>query len=136
MEAVAKLKNCPLPPRKMRLLADLIRRQSVEEALNMLKLHPKKLYARHLEKLILSGVANWQNKNESASLEESDLYLKYITVDEGRVLKRIQPAPMGRAHPIKKRSNHVTIVIDSSTDIEEGEEEEQVQEQEESGNQE
>jgi large subunit ribosomal protein L22 len=112
MEAVAKLKNVPTSPRKMRMVADLIRGQKVNKALSLLKYEPKEGAAR-LEKLLLSAISNWQNKNEDVRLEEADLYIKTITVDGGRMLKRYRPAPQGRAHRIRKRSNHVTIVIDS-----------------------
>ncbi len=112
MEAVAKLKNVPTSPRKMRLVADLIRGERVTRALSILKFEPK-VGAARLEKLLLSAIANWQQANEDAKIEEADLYIKSITVDSGRMLKRLRPAPQGRAHRIRKRSNHVTIVIDS-----------------------
>ncbi len=112
MEAVAKLKNVPTSPRKMRLVADLIRGERVTNALSILKFEPK-VGAAKLEKLLLSAIANWQQANEDAKIEEADLYIKSITVDSGRMLKRLRPAPQGRAHRIRKRSNHVTIVIDS-----------------------
>jgi large subunit ribosomal protein L22 len=116
MEAVAKLNNERIAPRKMRMVADLIRGEKVERALNILKYHPKN-GAPKLEKLLLSAVANWQEKNEEVDLEQADLYVKRITVDGGRVLKRLRPAPQGRAHRIRKRSNHVTLVIDSLTAV-------------------
>ena len=112
MEAVAKLNNVPTSPRKMRLVADMIRGQKVAKALNILKYDSKEASQR-LEKLILSAVANWENKNEEAKLEEADLYIKEIKVDGGKMLKRLRPAPQGRGHRIRKRSNHVTIVVDS-----------------------
>lgn len=112
MEAVAKLRNVPTSPRKMRLVADLIRGERVSRALNILKFEPKQGAAR-LEKLLLSAIANWQMKNEDVDLEDADLYVKEIRVDSGRILKRLRPAPQGRAHRIRKRSNHVTIVLDS-----------------------
>lgn len=112
MEAVAKLNNVPTSPRKMRLVADMIRGERVSKALYMLKYESKHPAAR-LEKLLLSAISNWQQKNEDANLEEADLYIKEIFVDGGRVLKRLRPAPQGRAHRIRKRSNHVTMVIDS-----------------------
>lgn len=111
MEAVAKLNNNRVSPRKMRLVADLIRGEKVNKALNILKLESKHC-SGDLEKLLLSAVSNWENKNEGARVEEADLYVKEIRVDGGRMLKRIQPAPQGRAHRIRKRSNHVTLVID------------------------
>ena len=113
MEAVAKLRNVPTSPRKMRMVADLIRGQKVNKALSILKYEPKDGASR-LEKLLLSAISNWQNANEDTRLEEADLYIKSITVDGGKMLKRFQPAPQGRAHRIRKRSNHVTIVLDSS----------------------
>ncbi len=115
MEAVAKLKNVPTSPRKMRLVADLIRGEKVNKALNILKFEPKQGAAR-LEKLLLSAIANWQVKNEDVDLEDADLYVKEIRVDSGRILKRLRPAPQGRAHRIRKRSNHVTLVLDSMTE--------------------
>ena len=117
MEAVAKLKNAPTSPRKMRLVADLIRGQKVSMALNILKFE-RKNGASRLEKLLLSAISNWQNKHEDAKLEEADLFIKEIKVDGGRMLKRLRPAPQGRAHRIRKRSNHVTLVIDSSIKVE------------------
>ena len=112
MEAVAKLKNVPTSPRKMRLVADLIRGERVVKALSMLKFESK-VGAAKLEKLLLSAISNWQIANEDAKIEEADLYIKTIAVDSGRMLKRLRPAPQGRAHRIRKRSNHVTLVIDS-----------------------
>lgn len=113
MESKAKLKNCPVSPRKMRILVDGIRGKRVEAALNTVKFHPKKVYGQYLEKLLLSGIANWQQKNEDEAIEDHALYIKEISVDEGRTLKRIRPAAMGRANRIRKRSNHVTLIIDS-----------------------
>ena len=117
MEAVAKLNNVPTSPRKMRLVADLIRGEKVNKALNILKYEPKQGAAR-LEKLLLSAISNWQQKNQDVDLEDADLYVKTIKVDSGRVLKRLRPAPQGRAHRIRKRSNHVTMVLDSATQVE------------------
>ncbi len=108
----AVLKNCPTSPRKMRLVADLVRGNEVNNALNVLHYSPKEAAGR-LEKLLLSAIANWQQKNEGVRIEESDLYVKEIQVDSARQLKRLRPAPQGRAHRIRKRSNHVTIVVDS-----------------------
>ena len=112
MEAVARLKNVPTSPRKMRVVADLIRGERVNKALNLLKFESK-VGAGKLEKLLLSAISNWQQANEDAKIEEADLYIKTIAVDSGRMLKRLRPAPQGRAHRIRKRSNHVTLVIDS-----------------------
>ena len=117
MEAVAKLRNVPTSPRKMRLVADLIRGKRVTKALNILKFEPNHNAAK-LEKLLLSAIANWQNKFEDARLEEAELIVKEIHVGGGRILKRLRPAPQGRAHRIRKRSNHVTLVVASSHDVE------------------
>ena len=112
MEAVAILKNEPTSPREIRLVADMIRGERVNKALSILKFEPK-VGAEKIEKLLLSAISNWQLMNEDAKIEEADLYIKTISVDGGRMLKRLRPAPQGRAHRIRKRSNHVTIVIDS-----------------------
>lgn len=110
--AIARLRNVPTSPRKTRLVADLIRGKRVELALHILKTNPKHPAVR-LHKLLLSAIANWQTKHEGERIEEHDLYVKEIMVDVGRTLKRIQPAPQGRAYRIRKRSNHVTIILDS-----------------------
>tara|TARA_B000000532_G_C18851959_1_gene399901 strand:+ start:406 stop:813 length:408 start_codon:yes stop_codon:yes gene_type:complete len=109
--AFAKLNNCPTSPRKMRLIADLIRGMEVEKALAQLKLNPKEASNR-MEKLLLSALANWENKN-NGRMDDSNLFISEVKVDGGRMLKRIQPAPQGRAHRIRKRSNHVTLVVES-----------------------
>src|SRR5687768_5670931 len=109
---VAKLNNIPSSPRKMRLVADLIRGERVNRALNSLK-HEAKVGANNLENLLLSAISNWGIKRQAQKLEDADLFVKDIWVDGGRVLKRLRPAPQGRAHRIRKRSNHVTLVIDS-----------------------
>ncbi|WP_242091666.1 50S ribosomal protein L22 [Aestuariivivens sediminicola] len=111
--AFAKLNNCPTSPRKMRLVADLVRGERVENALNILKFNQKEASAR-LEKLLLSAIANWQAKNEDADVETAELFVKEIRVDGGSMLKRLRPAPQGRAHRIRKRSNHVTLVVGSN----------------------
>ncbi|GAA0747430.1 MULTISPECIES: 50S ribosomal protein L22 [Flavobacteriaceae] len=108
--AFAKLNNCPTSPRKMRLVADLVRGQKAEKALQILRFSSKEA-SRRLEKLLLSAIANWQAKNEDASIEDANLFVKEIRVDGGSMLKRLRPAPQGRAHRIRKRSNHVTVVI-------------------------
>ena len=108
--AFAKLNNCPTSPRKMRLVADLVRGEKVENALNILKFNNKEASGR-LEKLLLSAIANWQAKNEDADVDSADLFVKEIRVDGGSMLKRLRPAPQGRAHRIRKRSNHVTLVV-------------------------
>ena len=108
--AFAKLNNCPTSPRKMRLVADLVRGERVEKALNILKFSQKEASNR-LETLLLSAIANWQSKNEDASIEDAELFVKEIRVDGGSMLKRLRPAPQGRAHRIRKRSNHVTLVV-------------------------
>jgi large subunit ribosomal protein L22 len=110
MEAVAKLRNCPMSPRKMRLVVDLIRGKDVDTALNILK-YTNKEAAIWLEKLVLSAANNWQQKNED--VEPEGLYIKTIFSDGGTQIKRFQPAPQGRAHRILKRRNHVTLVVDS-----------------------
>lgn len=112
----ARLVNVPTSPRKMRLVADLIRGVRVNLALNILKYEPK-VGAGKLEKLLLSAISNWEAKNKEAKLEEADLFVKNIFVDSGRILKRLRPAPQGRAHRIRKRSNHVTLVVDSMKKI-------------------
>ena len=111
-EYFAMLRNCPTSPRKMRLVADLVRGMEVNRALDMLKYSSKEASNR-LEKLLLSAIANWQAKNEGVRIEDSKLIVKEVFVDGGRMLKRIQPAPQGRAHRIRKRSNHVTLVLDN-----------------------
>lgn len=110
--ASALLKNCPSSPRKMRLVADIIRGSDVNKALDILK-YTQKEPARKLEKLLMSAISNWQNKNEGVRLEDSELYIKEIFVDSGRQLKRLRPAPQGRAYRIRKRSNHVTLILGS-----------------------
>ena len=109
----AVLRNCPTSPRKMRLVADLVRGEEVNRALDILKFNNKEA-SRRLEKLILSAVANWQVKNEGVRIEDSQLFVSEIYVDGGRVLKRLQTAPQGRAYRIRKRSNHVTVVLDNA----------------------
>jgi large subunit ribosomal protein L22 len=116
----AVLKNCPTSPRKMRLVADMVRGMEVNRALDVLKFSSKES-SRRLEKLVMSAIANWQAKNEGSRLEESNLVVKTISVDSGRILKRLMPAPQGRAHRIKKRSNHVTVSLGSLTQVNETE---------------
>lgn len=108
--AFAKLNNCPTSPRKMRLVADIIRGVEVQQALGILK-YSKQHASEKLEKLLLSALANWQVKNEDQDIEEANLIVKEIYVDSARQLKRIRTAPQGRAHRIRKRSNHVTLVL-------------------------
>ena len=112
MEAIAKLNNVPTSPRKMRLIADLIRGMGVDLALNTLKFDSK-VGSKRLEKLLLSAISNWQEKNKDQQIEDADLFIKEIFVNGGKMIKRLRPAPQGRAHRIRKRSNHVTIVLDS-----------------------
>jgi len=112
----AVLKNCPTSPRKMRLVADMIRGMEVNKALDVLKYSSKEASNR-VEKLLLSAIANWQAKNEGIRLEESELYVSQIMVDSGRILKRLRPAPQGRAHRIRKRSNHVTLHVDRKESV-------------------
>ena len=108
--AFAKLNNCPTSPRKMRLVADLVRGEDVYKALNILKFSPKHA-SRNLEKLLLSAINNWEQKNDGEDATSANLVVKSINVDSARMLKRIQAAPQGRAHRIRKRSNHVTLII-------------------------
>ena len=108
----AILRNCPTSPRKMRLLTGLISGKEVNKALDILKFS-KQEASRRLEKLLLSAIANWQAKNEGVRVEESNLFVKTIHVDSGRTMKRLQTAPQGRAYRLRKRSNHVTLVLDS-----------------------
>ena len=112
MEAIAKLKNVPTSTRKMRLIADLIRGMGVDLALNTLKFDSK-IASKRMEKLLLSAISNWQEKNKDQKIEDAELFIKEIFVDGGKMIKRLRPAPQGRAHRIRKRSNHVTIVLDS-----------------------
>ena len=112
MEAIAKLRNVPTSTRKMRLIADLSRGKGVDLALNTLKFDSK-IGSKRMEKLLLSAIANWQDKNKDSKIEDSDLFIKEIFVDGGKVIKRLRPAPQGRAHRIRKRSNHVTMILDS-----------------------
>ena len=113
--AVAKLRNCPVSPRKMRSVADLLRGKEVGQALNILKFNPRHA-SKFLEKLLLSAISNWQSKNEDKSIESSEIFVNEIKVDGGRILKRLRPAPQGRAHRIRKRSNHVTVVLESNNE--------------------
>ena len=108
----AKLNDVPTSPRKMRLVADMIRGKEVNLALGLLRFSTKEASNR-LEKLLLSAIDNWKQKNEGADVEQANLYVKTIYVDSARILKRLRPAPQGRAHRIRKRSNHVTIFVDS-----------------------
>ena len=110
--SVAKLQNCPTSPRKMRLVVDLIRGENVEKALYILK-YTNKEAAIRVEKLLLSAIKNWEAKNEDKRVEDSGLYVKEISVGGGRQLKRLRPAPQGRGYRIRKRSNHVTLIVDS-----------------------
>ncbi len=108
----AILRNCPTSPRKMRLVTEMISGMEVNKALDVLKFSPQEASHR-IEKLLLSAIANWQSKNEGVRVEDSNLFVKLIHVDGGRSLKRLQTAPQGRAYRIRKRSNHVTLVLDS-----------------------
>ena len=110
--AVAKLNNCPTSPRKMRIVADLVRGKDVDKALDIFKFSQKEA-SRKLEKLLLSAISNWQSKNKDSSVEDANLFIQEIKVDSATMLKRIRTAPQGRAHRIRKRSNHVTIVLNS-----------------------
>ena len=114
--AFARLINCPTSPRKMRLVADLLRGKEVGHALNILKFNPRHA-SKFLEKLLISAMSNWQSKNEDKSIENTNIIVNEIKVDGGRMLKRLRPAPQGRAHRIRKRSNHVTVVLKSNNEI-------------------
>ena len=114
MEAVAKLNNYPTSPRKMRLLADLIRGMEVDKALGVLQFNPKHP-AVPLYKLLKSAINNWEQKNTEAKVEDANLVVKTIMVDGGRVIRRMRPAPQGRGYRIRKRSNHVTLIVDAKT---------------------
>jgi len=125
----AKLNNCPTSPRKMRLVADLIRGKKVENALNTLRFSTKEASGR-MQKLLLSAISNWQAKNEGERIEDHELFVREIYVDSARMLKRLRTAPQGRGHRIRKRSNHITLILDSKTMMN-VEQEEVVQEEEE-----
>jgi large subunit ribosomal protein L22 len=113
--SIAKLQNCPTSPRKMRLVVDLIRGMNVEKALYTLKFTNKEAAIR-VEKLLLSAIKNWEAKNEGKRVEDSNLFVKEVSVGGGRQLKRLRPAPQGRGYRIRKRSNHVTLIVDSKTE--------------------
>jgi len=108
----ATLRNCPTSPRKMRLVTDMIKGMEVNRALDVLKFSSKEA-SRNVEKLLMSAISNWQVKNEGVRIEESNLFIKEAYVDQGRTLKRLQTAPQGRAYRLRKRSNHVTLILDS-----------------------
>jgi large subunit ribosomal protein L22 len=113
----AILRNNPTSPRKTRLMTDLIQGMDVQKALDVLKFSDKES-ARKIEKLLLSAIANWQAKNEGTRIEDTNLYVKEVFVDQSKTLKRLQPAPQGRAHRIKKRSNHITIILGTKNTVE------------------
>ena len=118
MEAVAKLRNCPMSARKMRMVAEIVRGKNVDDALNLLKF-TKREAAGWMEKLLLSAIANWEHKqNMAANADDHDLFIKTVLVDEAGMLKRFRPAPHGRAHRIRKRSNHVTLVVENKIPLE------------------
>jgi large subunit ribosomal protein L22 len=112
--SLAILRNCPTSPRKMRLVADQIRGEDISSALSILKFSPKEA-SRRLEKLLVSAISNWQSKNENDDIDSAQLFVKEIRVDSAGMLKRIRTAPQGRAHRIRKRSNHVTLILSSKT---------------------
>ncbi len=111
--ALASLNSSPIAPRKMRLVADLVRGVEVNKALNILQ-HNSKFASKSLEKLLRSAIANWEQKNEGKSIEDEKLVVSSIQVDSAAMMKRIQTAPQGRAHRVRKRSNHVTIIVDGA----------------------
>jgi large subunit ribosomal protein L22 len=117
VRALAVLNNCPSSPRKMRLVVDMIRGEEVNRALDILKFSTKEA-SRKVEKLLLSAISNWQKKNEDVRIEKSNLFVKEVFVDGGRMMKRLRPAPQGRGYRVRKRSNHVTIVLDRHLDVE------------------
>jgi large subunit ribosomal protein L22 len=121
MEAVAKLRNCSMSARKMRLVVDLIRGRGVDDALNILKF-TKKEAAVPLEKLLLSAISNWENKSDDLDADEYDLVVKEIFADQGTMLKRFRPAPHGRAHRIRKHTCHVTLVVENQVELDYNEE--------------
>jgi len=108
--AFAKLNNCPTSPRKMRLVADSVRGKKVDSALTILKFSQKEA-SNKLEKLLMSAISNWQSKNEDSDVEQANLFIKEIRVDSAGMLKRLRPAPQGRAHRIRKRANYVTLIL-------------------------
>ena len=114
----AVLRECPTSPRKMRLVTDMVRGMAVNRALDVLKFSSKEA-SRRVEKLLLSAIANWHAKNDGVRLEESNLYVQEVFVDSGRMLKRLRPAPQGRGHRVRKRSNHVTVRLASKNVVEE-----------------
>ncbi len=116
MEARAILRNVPTSPRKMRLVADMIRGQQVSRALAILQYQPQ-VAAPILKKVLLSAVANWQEKNPASKIEEAELFVKTIFVDCGAMVKRLRPAPQGRAYRVRKRSNHITMVVDDAAQV-------------------
>lgn len=113
METTVYLRNCSHSPRKMRLLADLIRGMQVDKAMYTLQVHAKRLYAKNLENLLRSALASWTEKFPDDRMEDNGLVIKIVKVDGARVLKRVQPAPQGRAHRVRKRYNHITLTIGS-----------------------
>lgn len=115
MEARAVLKNVPTSPQKMRLVADLVRGKSVNQSLAVLKFQSK-VGAAYLHKLLLSATSNWQQANPDERVEDADLYVKTVFVDGGRMLKRMRPAPQGRGYRVRKRSNHITLIVDSKVE--------------------
>jgi large subunit ribosomal protein L22 len=118
MEAVAKLRNCPMSARKMRMVAEIIRGKNVDQALNLLRF-TKREAAGWMEKLLVSAIANWEFKqNMSANADDHSLFIKTVLVDEAGMLKRFRPAPHGRALRIRKRSNHVTLIVENKVPLE------------------
>lgn len=132
MEAVAKLKNCPMSARKMRLLVDNIRGKSVNDAFNICRFSNREA-GEWVEKLLISAISNWEYKSEGRSAEDFDLFIKTALVDEAGMVKRIRPAPHGRAHRIRKRSNHVTLIVQNRTPFETSDELEDAHDEETTG---
>ena len=113
MEATAILKNCPLSPRKMRIVVDQIRGQKIDKALTILQHSQRKYYAVYVEKLLKSAISNWEQKNNGSKADESDVKVSAVFVDGAVVAKRMRTAPQGRAYRIRKRFSHITIKVDT-----------------------
>jgi len=133
MESKVRLKDSPKSPRKMRLVADIVRGMDADKALYILKLHNRKTYAQPLEKLLRSAIASYKEKHE-ANVEGNELFIKILNVDSGKSLKRVQAAPQGRAHRVRKRYNHITLILASKHSGEEVEASGNVEETEETNN--
>jgi large subunit ribosomal protein L22 len=118
MEAIARLRNCPLSPRKMRLVVDQVRGKEIEKALAILQFSDRRYYAIYVEKLLKSAIANWELKNDGAKADEHNLVVSEVFVDGAVAMKRLRTAPQGRAYRQKKRDNHITIKVDTKAEME------------------